>query len=81
MEMRMANKRELYISKTTTVHVSRVFVHFLANCDMKLPNFMRQLLLVMEYMNTKQKFSFSFSKLRYGPFGLNCRKFCKHVRN
>ena len=30
---------------------------------------------VMEYVNMTQKFPFSFSKLRYGPFDFNPRKF------
>ena len=32
----------------------------------------------MELVNTAQEFSFSFSKLRYGPFGFNPRKLFLH---
>ena len=35
---------------------------------------MRVLFGFMELMNTTQKFSFSFSNLRCGPFGFNPRK-------
>ena len=39
---------------------------------MKLPNFTRPLYEVGEH---NKKVSFSFSKLRYGPFGLNAENF------
>ena len=41
---------------------------------MKLPNFTRPLYGVRERIK-KWSFSFSFSKLRYGAFGFNPRKF------
>ena len=33
----------------------------------------------MELVKTAQKFSLSFSNLRYGPFGFNPREFCQHL--
>ena len=54
------------------VNAALFFVHFFAallDCDMRLPNFTRQHYGVR--VNTTQKFSFSFSKLRYVPFGFN----------
>ena len=35
----------------------------------------------MELVNTAQEFSFSFSKLRYGPLGFNPRKFRQDFKN
>ena len=46
---------------------------------MKLPNLTSPLYRVGEH-NTL-KFSFSFSKLRYGPLGFNSRKFRQHLTN
>ena len=38
-------------------------------------NFLISRARFMEQVNTAQEFSFSFSKLRYGPFGFNPEKF------
>ena len=53
MAMRTANKQEVYISKSTILHVNHAFSY------MKLPNLQACL---MEYVNDNTKFSFSFSK-------------------
>ena len=43
MAMRTAKKQQVYISKTTTLHVHRAFLWIsqpsLHDCDMKLPNY------------------------------------------
>ena len=52
----------------------------LHDCDTKLPNFIRLLYGVGKHMPT-QKFSFSFSKLKYARFGFNPRKFRQHFTN
>ena len=46
--------------------------------DVKLPNFMHPLYEVGEQ---NAKFSFSFPKLRYSPFGFDTRKFRQHLKN
>ena len=53
MAMRTANKQEVYISKSTILHVNHAFLY------MKLPNLQACL---MAYVNDNTKFSFSFSK-------------------
>ena len=35
----------------------------------------------MELVNTAQEFSYSFSKLRYGPLGFNPRQFRQDLKN
>ena len=63
--------------KTTTLHVHHAF--FLATFLSRRYataewNFLISRARAMELVNTAQKFSFSFSKLRYCPF----REFCQH---
>ena len=50
MAMRTANKQEVYISKSTILHVNHAFLY------MKLPNLQACL---MEYVNDNTKYSFS----------------------
>ena len=72
--------QQVYIRKTTTLHHVFLYVSLLSlhDCDVKLPNFTHPLYEVGEH---NAKFSFSFSKLRYGPFGFNPRKFRQHLTN
>ena len=48
---------------------------FSCRCTTAMGNFPILRTCVMEYVNMTQKFPFSFSKLRYGPFDFNPRKF------
>ena len=56
------------------------FAHESRLCDMKLPNFTHPLYRESEKKNTNI-FSLSVSNLRYGPCGLNPRKFRQHLTN
>ena len=56
------NPRHL-VNKTATLHDSR-------RCTTATGNFLISRARFKEYLNTRQKVSFSFSKLRYGPFEL-----------
>ena len=57
MAMRTAKKQQVYISKTTTLHVHRAFLWIsqpsLHDCDMKLPNFTHLLYRVGEHDTTQ----------------------------
>ena len=50
-------------------------------CTIATWNFLISRTRSMELVNTAQNFSFSFSKLRYGPFGFNPRESRQHLTN
>ena len=74
-------KQQVKISKKTLHFASRFFCTFLSrcghNCDMKISDFTCPLYGVRK-QNTNF-FSFSFSKLRYGPFEFSPRKFHQYL--
>ena len=73
-QQRRRRQRERQKKKKNFAGASRflsIFYQSLHDCDMKLPNFTNQLYGVNEH----KKGSFSFSKLRYGPFGFNPENF------
>ena len=58
------------------------FLYILSSrCTIATWNFLISCARSMELVNTAQKFSLSFSKLRYGPFGFNPREFRQHLTN
>ena len=59
------------MSYKQNINFARALLFFVQfhDCDMKFPNFTR--LLYGVEVNTTQKISQSFSKLKYGPFGFN----------
>ena len=65
----------IYVSKTTTLQVEHVFLYIsyplLQVCNLKLPNFTSLVYGVGEHST---RIFFSFSTVRYGPFGFNPRK-------
>ena len=72
-------KQEVYIYKKTTLHVHHPFFTFLSRrCTTATWNLLISRTGLKKYVNTTQKFPFSFSKLRYGPFGFNPRKYREH---
>ena len=59
-----------------------LFCTFLSGrCTNATWNFLISRTRSMELVNTAQNFSFSFSKLRYGPFGFNPRESRQHLTN
>ena len=59
-----------------------LFCTFLSRrCKSATWNFLISRARFMELMNTAQEFSFSFCKLRYGPFGFNPRQFRQDFKN
>ena len=76
-----ATEEERQKSKTFLLTKQQILYKSLPSlhpCDTKLPNFRRSLYGVGEH---NKKLSFSSSKLRYGPFGFNPRKFRQHLPN
>ena len=73
------NNREL---KQQTFHMQHAFLYIswlrYTNATW---NFLISRACIMEYVNTTQKVSFSFSKLRCGPFGFIPGKFRQHLTN
>ena len=58
------------------------FCTFLSRrCTTATWNFLISRTRFMQLVNTEQKFSFSFSKLRYGAFGFNPRELRQHLTN
>ena len=69
---RTAKKQSVYTGKINAFFVP--FLAVVASLRLSRARF-------MELVNTAQEFFFSFSKLRYGPFGFSPRQFCQDFKN
>ena len=69
-------------AKQQTLHMQHAFLYI---SWLRYPtatwNFLTSRACFMECVNTTQKFCFSFSKLRCGPFVFNPRNFRQHLTN
>ena len=72
-EFRQRERKQLQMSKTTTLHVHHAFMYIslpsLHDCDVKIPNFV---------------FCFCFRffpELRYSLLEINSRRICQHLTN
>ena len=59
-------------------HASHLSIHFVAFVAQLVHEFLISHALFMEVGEHKKRISFSSSKLRYGPFGFNPRRFPQH---
>ena len=79
---RAAKTNKFILAKQKLYTCITLFCTFLSSrCTIATWNFLISCACSMELVNTAQKFSLSFSKLWYGPFGFNPREFRQHLTN